>query len=881
MHKVYSSIKKAWASFLVLSLLLPLLAGLWPGQVYGASNNEGSITLTADNEFTLYLNGKVIGTGNDWSRAYTFPLQIQTGKNVIAIQAKDLGSYAGLLADLSYMDENIVTDFNWKVSERYAGGWEQSNFDDSSWSRATDFGRYGTSPWNQITGMPEETSARWIWAGSSNYNSPVTEGYFRISFNVTEDGLAVSNPVQSSGQFEQVDYQLKPTLPMPPSISQKLPVVNPVFETAEEQGSFVLTSQEAAQLGNSLVSGQIFLDQSSARAIKVTNLTSNSGGTLVDYTTPGVEEVFDYYDIPEQEVSLEEQNIVMPDPDMVLDAQDLLQFDASSSLEQSSQQEMNQEAPSNDDAVMQLDEIIRTAGTDDFANCRKSGNEFVCDFKKVLVNQQNSNGNKVYVEAGGKLTLITPKVTGKYGFWGNYDLKFTAGEKANIYIKGDAKFKKEVKVPIFGFNISAGSLGAVSVGVFLVIGVDGSVTFEFQVDQGYTVTAGVKGKTRVFIPIKIQPYSSVDKYLTVTHKIEGQITAWAGAKAEVGLTIVGKKILEVSVFAGIEGTGKWTSSTDVPSAMSLTIDALIKGEGAVFNKSFKLFELRWNLVKLEKNPSTNPGTGTNLARNATITVDSTFSGYSAAKINDGDRNTTLGENYSWANDRNSPLPQYVVVDMRTANSINRIDLYTSQGYPIADYDLQYWNGVTWVNLVQVTGNQDLMRSHTFTAVNTTKVRVVARKGPSHQPGYVRINELEIYGNPNLARTASITADSTFSGYSLSKINDGDRSTALGGASSWANGANTPLPQSVALDLGQSKQVSKIDLYTTQGYVLADYDLEYWNGSTWVSLVKVTSNKDTYRTHSFSPVNTSKIRVVCRKGPSHQAGYVRINELEIY
>lgn len=77
---------------------------------------------------------------------------------------------------------------------------------------------------------------------------------------------------------------------------------------------------------------------------------------------------------------------------------------------------------------------------------------------------------------------------------GKYDLKFTAGEKANIYIKGDAKFKKEVKVPIMGFNIGAGNLGAVSVGVFLVIGIDGNVTFEFQVDQGYTVTAGVKGK---------------------------------------------------------------------------------------------------------------------------------------------------------------------------------------------------------------------------------------------------------------------------------------------------------------------------------------------------------------------------------------------------
>ncbi|WP_146113445.1 hypothetical protein [Paenibacillus sp. PCH8] len=780
MYNVRSSIQKAWAYFLVIALLLPLLVGLWPSNVHAASNNEGNITLTADNEFTLFINGKQTGNGNDWTKAYTFPIAIQTGTNVIAVQAKDLGLYAGLLADLSYGDENLVTDFNWKVSERYIQGWEQPKFDDTSWSRASDFGRYGSDPWKKISGMPEETSARWIWAGKTNVDTPVSEAYFRISFNVSEDGLAISNPMSSSGQFEQVDYQLKPTQSMPSSIARKLPLVNAVFETVEEKGSIELNSQEAAQLGNNLAPGQIFLDQSSARAIKVASINKSSVGVRVEYTTPGVEELFDYYDIPEQEVSFEERNIVMPDPDMVLDSKEFLvqetpslseaniaddsemrQFNIDNTIQNDADAnpDMVADAESmditsmdmndvtsmdeNDVKAMDMNDIIRAAGAGDFANCKKSGNEFVCDFKKVLVNQQNANGNKVYVEAGGKLTLIAPKVTGKYGFWGKYDLKFTAGEKANIYIKGDAKFKKEVKVPIMGLNLGAGNLGAVSVGVFLVIGIDGNVTFEFQVDQGYTVTVGVKGKTRVFIPVKIQPYSSVNRYLTVTHKIEGQITAWAGAKAEVGLKIAGKKILEVSVFAGIEGTGKWTSSTDVPSAMSLTIDALVKGEGAVFNKSFKLFELRWNLVRLVKNP-TNPGTGQNLARNAAITVNSTYPGYSANRINDGDRNTALGENYSWANDRNSSLPQYVVIDLPTASSIKRIDLYTTQGYPLANYDLQYWNGSTWVNLVQITGNQELTRSHTFTAVSTAKVRVVASRGPAHQPTYVRINELEIY-----------------------------------------------------------------------------------------------------------------------------------------
>lgn len=53
MFNVRFSIKKAWASFLVITLLLPLLVGLGPSNVYAASNNEGKISITADDEFTL------------------------------------------------------------------------------------------------------------------------------------------------------------------------------------------------------------------------------------------------------------------------------------------------------------------------------------------------------------------------------------------------------------------------------------------------------------------------------------------------------------------------------------------------------------------------------------------------------------------------------------------------------------------------------------------------------------------------------------------------------------------------------------------------------------------------------------------------------------
>jgi microsomal dipeptidase-like Zn-dependent dipeptidase len=121
-------------------------------------------------------------------------------------------------------------------------------------------------------------------------------------------------------------------------------------------------------------------------------------------------------------------------------------------------------------------------------------------------------------------------------------------------------------------------------------------------------------------------------------------------------------------------------------------------------------------------------------------------------------------------------------------------------------------------------------------------------------------------------------------YSAARVNDGDTSTALGGFHSWANDYGAPLPQSVELSWSSPITASRVDLYTTSGYELRNYDIQYWNGSGWaytVPAIAVTGNTSASRTHNFNPVTTTRIRVVARLGPTHQAGYVRINEIEVY
>jgi hypothetical protein len=113
-------------------------------------------------------------------------------------------------------------------------------------------------------------------------------------------------------------------------------------------------------------------------------------------------------------------------------------------------------------------------------------------------------------------------------------------------------------------------------------------------------------------------------------------------------------------------------------------------------------------------------------------------------INDGSQNTSVGGATSWTNDENVTWPQWVQLDWGTNKTFNRVELYTSSGFEISGYQIQYWNG-TWVDLfIAVTGNTSVHRTHTFTAVSGSKIRLVGISGPNGQPEYVRVNELEVY-----------------------------------------------------------------------------------------------------------------------------------------
>ncbi|KAF8336206.1 hypothetical protein F5887DRAFT_1247589 [Amanita rubescens] len=120
----------------------------------------GTIIISTDNEYTLYINGQQIGTHADWTVAqrYTFTLGSPTRHVVVAVNAENTGGPAGVIAALE-LNAAIrscstyfvyVTDNTWKYNLGVPAGFQSPGYNDGSWPNAIQQGLYGVAPWGKI-----------------------------------------------------------------------------------------------------------------------------------------------------------------------------------------------------------------------------------------------------------------------------------------------------------------------------------------------------------------------------------------------------------------------------------------------------------------------------------------------------------------------------------------------------------------------------------------------------------------------------------------------------------------------------------------------------------------------------------------------------------
>ena len=119
---------------------------------------------TADNSFTLFVNGKKAGQGDNSAEGWRNPVELdvttllQPGPNQLAIEAVNGGDKpnpAGLIGGLSVEFESgpALSDRvgkSWKAAKEKRDGWTDAGCDDSTWLSAQEVVPFGGAPWGLL-----------------------------------------------------------------------------------------------------------------------------------------------------------------------------------------------------------------------------------------------------------------------------------------------------------------------------------------------------------------------------------------------------------------------------------------------------------------------------------------------------------------------------------------------------------------------------------------------------------------------------------------------------------------------------------------------------------------------------------------------------------
>lgn len=119
---------------------------------------EATITITADDAYELYLNGRQIGSGRSIRQMEQYDVSrlMQRGTNVIAVRVSNVSQGPAALAARVFVKQrnqgwqSYSTDQTWRTHLDRVENWFTARLNDSRWKPAQQFGLLGeTAPWDR------------------------------------------------------------------------------------------------------------------------------------------------------------------------------------------------------------------------------------------------------------------------------------------------------------------------------------------------------------------------------------------------------------------------------------------------------------------------------------------------------------------------------------------------------------------------------------------------------------------------------------------------------------------------------------------------------------------------------------------------------------
>lgn len=195
----------------------------WFRKTFEIPSNDGVsravLKIAADNAYTLSLNGKKLGEGDDWHTLGVYDVTglLAPGTNVIAVEARNESGAFGLLFGLAVrLDDGrtiqVGSDKTWRTSLDPAPGWERPECDAAGWTEAREIAAAAAEPWNLVTDRIEHDPAlvrsrtlRTIGAGAPFVWRAPANGAWRVyAFTIfNHDGA-------DGGKVNYIDERLAP-----------------------------------------------------------------------------------------------------------------------------------------------------------------------------------------------------------------------------------------------------------------------------------------------------------------------------------------------------------------------------------------------------------------------------------------------------------------------------------------------------------------------------------------------------------------------------------------------------------------------------------------------------------------------------------------------
>lgn len=165
---------------------------------YGAGEGPG-VWLSARDAYRVYLNGAVVAESRSARSSDFIALSLLPGDNALSIVVWAERGTPAALVQVDELTQSYVSDASWRVETAPATGFAATDFADSAWPAASDYGRLGALPGCDPTAeLLTGSAARWIGPAAGTGTSAVLRRVIRIApegFGEAAAGGGTSPPV--------------------------------------------------------------------------------------------------------------------------------------------------------------------------------------------------------------------------------------------------------------------------------------------------------------------------------------------------------------------------------------------------------------------------------------------------------------------------------------------------------------------------------------------------------------------------------------------------------------------------------------------------------------------------------------------------------------